>query len=62
MLLPRSREQLQFLFVEGERTERSAVVFECDEQREGIEIEKGGIFGIPEIEAGGDDGRNREAR
>lgn len=51
--------------MEGERTERSAVVFERDEQREGIEIEfeieKGGIFGIPEIEAGGDDGRNREA-
>ena len=50
--------------MEGERTERSAVVFERDEQREGIEFEfeKGGIFGIPEIEAGGDDGRNREAR
>ena len=60
LLLPRSREQLQFLFVEGERAKRSSVVFECDEQWKGTEIEKGGIFGIPEIEVGGNDGRNGE--
>lgn len=47
--------------MERKQPKRSAVVPPWHGRFEGIEleVEKGGVFGIPEIEIGGNDGRKR---